>query len=430
MRVAISSYSVVLPSAAIALVARTDVAHAQETPPLAPTPDARAPVELPSAQALPPPLTTQPPPPVESPVLPVPPPSSVPVHIGARVRVAGRYYSVKGGADASAVDSTYGEVRASGKIHEYVSVSLSLYAGLANGPVGIEDAYISFDFADPIHILAGQVLVPSDRANLGGPFFAIPWNFYPGVVAYGATTRVVAVPHANSIGRDGGGVLWGDLAGKTFHYALGVFLPSAALPGSTPANAQAVAQTPLLAGRASVDVVGSESGYFAKSTYSGDRDIVAIGVGCQYQKAGSVGVAPTSATGLPIGPVPLSSDFAELNSDVLIEARYGDGGFFTLDGAYHHYVGDNESIQDAVSVLAALATPKLGVGNLQPYGRWQSFYPRAHGSADVRAFAVDAGLNYIIAGPALRIMLAYEHVDLGNDKLSDAWQLGAQAILF
>jgi hypothetical protein len=33
-------------------------------------------------------------------------------------------------------------------------------------------------------------------------------------------------------------------------------------------------------------------------------------------------------------------------------------------------------------------------------------------------------------GPALRIMLAYEHVDLGNHKLGDAGQLGAQAIFF
>jgi hypothetical protein len=49
---------------------------------------------------------------------------------------------------------------------------------------------------------------------------------------------------------------------------------------------------------------------------------------------------------------------------------------------------------------------------------------------DLKTFAVDAGLNYLILGPALRIMLAYEHVDLGNHKLSDVGQLGAQAFLF
>jgi hypothetical protein len=87
------------------------------------------------------------------------------IHIGARLRAAGRHYGVSGGPSASSVDSTYGELRASGKIHEYVSVTLSLYASAANGPVGIEDAFIGFDFADPVHLWVGQMLVPADRAG-------------------------------------------------------------------------------------------------------------------------------------------------------------------------------------------------------------------------------------------------------------------------
>ena len=349
------------------------------------------------------------------------------MHIGARLRAAGRYYSVNGGPNGSAVDSTFAELRASGEIHEYVTLTLSLCATGANVPVGIEDAIIGFDLADPVHLWVGQTLVPADRANLGGPFSAIPWNFYQGVLAYGATTRVVAVPRGNSIGRDGGGVLWGDLAGKELHYALGVFLPSAALPGSTP-NSQPVAQTPLLSARLSVDILGKENGYVVKSSYSGEQDVVALGVGGQFEKGGSLGIAPANATGVPIGPEPPPDDYAELNSDVLVEMRFGGGGFFTLDGAYYRYVGNNEPVEDEVSILGAIATPKLGIGNLQPYARWQSFYPRTN-SVDLETFAVDAGLNYLIMGRALRIMLAYEHVDLGNDRISNAWQLGAQAIL-
>jgi len=33
-------------------------------------------------------------------------------------------------------------------------------------------------------------------------------------------------------------------------------------------------------------------------------------------------------------------------------------------------------------------------------------------------------------GPALRIMLAYEHVDLGKHNISDVGQIAAQAIFF
>jgi hypothetical protein len=420
-----------LRSAAIGLVVRTEAANAREIPIIVPTSDAGAPVDPPAAPTLPPPMDITPSaPPVESPTILAPTPSSVPaIHIGARVRAAGRYYRVNGGPNAPAIDSTYCELRASGEIHEYVTVTLSLYAGGVNGPIGIEDAFIGFDFADPVHLWVGQMLVPADRANLGGPFSAIPWNFYPGVIAYGATTRVVAVPHENSIGRDGGGVLWGDLAGKKLHYALGVFLPSAPLSGPTLSNVPPVAQTPLLSARLSVDILGQENGYLVKSSYFGAQDVVAIGVGGQFQKEGSLGVAPTNTTGVPIGPGPPSDDYAELNSDVLVEMRFGDGGFFTLDGAYYHYAGNNEPIQDEVSILGAIATPKLGIGNFQPYGRWQWFSPRTN-SADLETFAVDAGLNYLIMGPALRIMLAYEHLDLGNHKLGDAGQLGAQAIFF
>jgi hypothetical protein len=431
MRLETSSLTLLMRSAAIFIVARTEAANAQENLTIVPTSNTGTPVDPPAAPALPPETPISPPaPPVESPALPAPPASSVPaIHVSARLRAAGRYYSVNGGLNGSAVDSTFAELRASGEIHEYMTVTLSLYATGANVPVGIEDAIIAFDLADPVHLWVGQTLVPADRANLGGPFSAIPWNFYQGVLAYGATTRVVAVPRGNSIGRDGGGVLWGDRAGMKLHYALGVFLPSATLPGSTPPNSQPVAQTALLSARLSVDILGKENGYVVKSSYSGEQDVVAIGVGGQFQKGGSLGVAPTNATGVPIGPGPPPDDYAEFNSDVLVEMRFGGGGFFTLDGAYYHYVGSNEPIQDEVSILGAIVTPKVGIGNLQPYGRWQWFSPRPN-SKDFRTFAVDAGLNYLVKGPALRIMLAYEHVDLGNHQLSDLGQLGAQAIFY
>jgi hypothetical protein len=445
MRVATSRLLLLLASAATATVARTEAAYAQQAPTMAPASDAGAAVDPPAdppppalVPATPPAgpvesaaLPASPPiPPVESPALTAPTSTSAPaIHVGARLRAAGRYYSLNGGPNGSAVDSTYAELRASGEIREYVTLTLSLYSTGSTVPIGLEDAIIAFDLADPVHLWIGQTLVPADRGNLGGPFSAIPWNFYQGVLAYGATTRVVAVPRGNSIGRDGGGVLWGDLAEKKLHYALSAFLPSAGLPGSTPSNSPPVAQTALLSARLSVDILGKENGYIVKSSYSGEQDVVAIGIGGQFQKGGSLGVAPTNATGTPIGPPPSPDDYAEFNSDLLVEMRIGGGAYFTLDGAYYHYVGSNEPMQDEVSILGAIATPKLGIGNLQPYGRWQWFSPRAN-STDFRTFAVDAGLNYLIKGPALRIMLAYEHVDLGNHQLSDVGQLAAQAMFY
>ena len=436
MRVATSRLLLLLPPAALAVIARTEAANAQQTPILVPASDLGAPVDPPAAPEPPAPVPPAPPAaPLESPAPPAPAPGSLPaIHVGARLRAAGRAYGVNGGPNGSAVDSTFAELRASGEVHEYVTLTLSLYATGASVPVGIEDAIIAFDLADPFHLWIGQTLVPADRANLGGPFSAIPWNFYQGVLAYGATAHVVAVPRGNSIGRDGGGVLWGDLAGKKLHYALGAFLPSVALPGSTPASSppasfSPAAQTALLSARLSVDILGKENGYVVKSSYSGEQDVAAIGVGGQFQRGGSLRAAPTNATGVPVGPGPPPDDYAELNADVLVEMRLGGGAFFTVDGAYYRYIGNNEPIEDELSILGAIATPKIGIGNLQPYGRWQWFSPAAN-SVDFKTFVVDAGLNYLVKGPALRIMLAYEHVDLGNRQRSDVGQLGAQAIFY
>jgi hypothetical protein len=112
MRVVTSQLPLLVQSLAIAVVGKTEAANAQAIRALAPTSDSDAPVDAPQ--------------------------NSVPaIHVGARLRVAGRYYGLNGGPNASAVDSTYGELRASGEIHEYVTFALSLYAADA-GQLGAQ----------------------------------------------------------------------------------------------------------------------------------------------------------------------------------------------------------------------------------------------------------------------------------------------------
>ena len=411
----------VLSWSAFAAVATSDGANVQEAPIGEPPPEAGAPSQPAAAPALPPPTPPTPtPPPLEPPARPSSPPA---IHGFARLRVAGRYYSVNGGPNGSAVDSTFGEFGASSQIHKNVSVALSFYSS-GDGSISLENAIVGLDFVDAIHLWIGQMLVPTDRSNLGGPFSAIAWNFYPGLLAYGAGTRVVALPRQNSVGRDGGAALWGDLGDKKLHYALGIFLPRASMLNGAPA-----AQTPLVSGRLGIAILGNESGYTSRSTYFGDRDIVAVGIDGQFQKDGSIGVAPPNAMGVPAGVAPATDNYAELNSDLLVEMRYAGGGYFTLAGAYYRYFGNNEPIKDEVSIFGAIATPRLGVGQLQPYGRWQWFSPTPS-SVEFKTFAVDAGVNYLVMGPALRFMLAFQHVDLGNDQRSNVVQLGAQASVF
>ena len=44
------------------------------------------------------------------------------------------------------------------------------------------DAIAQFEFMPEFNVWLGRMLPPSDRANLYGPFYALPWS-YPGVAS-------------------------------------------------------------------------------------------------------------------------------------------------------------------------------------------------------------------------------------------------------
>jgi hypothetical protein len=376
-------------------------------PEASPAPGAAAPASatpLPSpsgasaAQAATPPLASEAMPATREEKLPA-------IDVGAWVRAAGRIQGSKPrNLDSAAMDTAYAELHAGGKVHKNVSVTLNLNGNGLAGTAGIMDAIIGFDFCDPIHLWIGQLLVPVDRANFSGPFFMIPWN-YPGFMSVGATT-VVAAPAEGPAGRNTGGSIWGNDPDGKVKYAVGVFLPPSALG------------TPLVSGRISAAIIGKETGYFGNETFFGDQDIVTIGIGGQYKKDGSV--APPTM-GVP-GP---TDNYAEFNADALAEFKYGGGGWVSIDGAYYHFGGQYQAVKDAFYVTAAVATPMVGVGNIQPMVRYQQ------GSGNgPNAWTIDAGVAYLIKGPALRAMVNFQHADIGNGAEANMVQFGAQAIFF
>ncbi len=389
------------------------------TPPMAtePMPAPVPPPGTPPAQAATPPLATEAMPATREEKLPA-------IDVGAWVRAAGR---LQKGSDAPQslaglqMDTAYVELHAGGKIHKNVSVTLNLNANGLGGTAGIEDAIIGFDFADPIHLWLGQLLVPVDRANFSGPFFMIPWN-YPGVFG---PAGVVAIPKEGPAGRNIGGAIWGNDPDGKIKYAVGLFLP----PAGSPSTA-----TPLLSAHVSTALIGKETGYFGNETFFGNQDIVSIGVGAQYQKNGSVGPAPVAPA---MGAAP-TDNYGEFTADALGEFKYGDGGWFSLDGAFYHFAGQYQAATDGFYVTAAIASPKVGVGNIQPMIRYQQGMGRtpAGGSGALNEYTVDASLNYLIMGPALRAMVNFEHAGVKNETAAGTLmeanmvQFGAQAIFF
>jgi hypothetical protein len=387
-------------------------AWAQATPEAAPPPPPPPPEAPPPAAEppppLPPPATLPAPPPTQTEVMPATKPDVLPpISVGAWTRVGAK---VQGASDASKLndfqmDTVYAELHAGGKIHKKVGVTLNLAANMLGWDattvptqaslVLLEDAIISFDFQDEFHLWAGHLLVPVDRANASGPFFMIPWN-YPGFA-------VGALPKEGPLGRNNGAVVWGDINGGQLTYLAGVF------------DNGAVGTSPLYSGRLRLALFDKEPGFWGNGSYFGDKDLLSIGVGGQYQKHGSA----TTLGG--------DKDYAEVNADVLFEKKLGGGSFFTAEGAYYHYNVLDGAPSDSLYALVAYASPVVGVGNIQPSVRYQ--WAKIKANTGDNPWNVDVGVAYLIKGPALRVLANFSHSDMGV-ATANALQFGAQAIFF
>jgi hypothetical protein len=411
-------------------------APAEGAVPPPPPPPPPIPAAAPPAEAMPPvPVMPPPPPPPPSAVATeAKPPTSAeamaatrpevlpPIDVGAWSRVSGIFQ----GTDHSKIndwhmDNALVELHAGGKIHKKVGVTLDLASNMlslfnppGNGTgeggsyVAVEDAIISFDFADEFHVWAGHLLVPVDRANASGPFFMIPWN-YPGFFTQRPDGSGAAAPQEGPLGRNNGTVVWGDISGGKLTYLAGVF-----------DNAN-VASSPLFTGRLRLALWDPEPGFWGNGSYFGDKDMLSIGVGGQFQKHGSASAAGDKA-------------WADINADILVEKKLGGGSFVTGEGAYYHYNVPDGGISDTFYVLAAYATPTVGVGNIQPMARYQ--WEKVKGPGGTKPWNLDIGLSYLVKGPALRVLATYSHTDLtsiyaaGGATTANSIQLGAQAIFF
>jgi hypothetical protein len=86
-------------------------------------------------------------------------------------------------------------------------------------------------------------------------------------------------------------------------------------------------------------------------------------------------------------------------------------------------------------LLASYASPVVGVGNLQPMLRYQWANTVGFPGESSKAWNIDAGLAYLIKGPALRVIATYGHTKIpdpmtGLGITANYIQLSAQGIFF
>jgi len=400
-------------AAALAQTPPAAEAPADAPPPAAPPPPAAVPETMPPPPPVP--VAEAAKPPTASEAMPATRPEALPpIDVGAWLRVSGLFQN---GSDTKKVNDfsmnhAYVELHAGGKVHKNVGVTLNLNADMANygtsaggSPVSIMDAIVSFDFDDEFHLWAGHLLVPVDRSNASGPFFMIPWN-YPGLRGS---------PKEGPFGRNNGLVVWGDVAGAKLTYLAGVF------------DDGNVAKSPLFSGRLRLSLLDAETGFWGNGSYFGEKDLLTIAIGGQFQKHGSDVAATLMTPGVNL-------NWTEFNADLLFEKKIPGGGWVTAEGAYYHYGVPDGAVNNSLYVLAAYATPTVGVGNIQPMVRYQ--WDKTKGDNATSQWNLDAAISYLIKGPALRVVATYSHTKLGTDPLTkadlsaNAIQLGAQAIFF
>jgi hypothetical protein len=467
MRRVTSRLPSVLGSALVFLGVTAREAAAQVPPPpapaAAPAPPAPMPPPPPAAAAPtppppdlpPPPGATNPPPPpgpVIAPATPLPLPPTVPAP-AAPPPAAGKPLSVSGGMrvglilqdpdqpkkmsevhlDEGGYSNAF-ELRLHGEVTDFFSWTANFNAllesntlaaadvGAAKGPAiatfGIMDLIAQVKVANEFQIWAGRLLVPSDRANFSGPFFMIPWN-YPGF--YKAGLAPIG-PMEGPNGRNQGVTVWGNVAGDKLRYYAGVYGIDQGGPNlaTNPAGAN-----PFYSARLSLSLQGTEPGYFGSSTYYGQKSIVTLGAGGQYQKGGPGDSSNDPTTGAPkdtfIGMV-----------DLLAEEVVPDAGTFTFLGQFYGFNSGYQfsgpgtfSPHEAFYALLAYMTPEpIGVGNLQPMIRWQQ-------TVDPAWTIIDGALAYVVKAYDGRVVLTYEHIDTGTvapgvKDIANSLQLGIQ----
>lgn len=393
---------------ALTTLSLATAARAQET---AAQPAPAAPEAAPAAPAVPAPETMPPPAP------PPPPPVADAAAEEKRLHAAHhgenfthpalwmRFNNVVGNGDKLNDIGLGAEVDllTSGQVHEKIKWQANFVATLGNygggiaGNAAILDLIGKFEIDDAFNVWFGRMLVPSDRANFAGPWFMSPWN-YPGFYVPGAPP---IGPAQGPFGRNDGATAWGQFAGGMLKYYVSAF------------DLHDQKTSPLFSGRLNLALLNPEPGYYHSSTYYGGKDILAIGVGGQFKKDGSVQPVPMPMPGM-MAPAAMMDDFQEFNADVLFEKNLGGGGTIDVEAAVYLFPGEYDPVKYHCFALVSYLTPNpIGWGHLQPLVRLQMAKERG---TDKDWRLIDAQLGYAIDKYAARLALGFQNADIAGTK--------------
>lgn len=435
MKSADFSRSRALRAVALSLALYPAVAHAQGVPPLdapppaAPPDGAAAPPVAPDSSANPAGVTTAAPDPRPAPYVeasaatPAPAPAAppappvdqkppVPNAEAASLHLFARINSVIQGKNPKRLndyrfDSILVVPGFKGQVKPWFSYTFNAvgYAeSFDNAQLKILDATAQFKIAAPLQVWAGRLVVPFDRFNLSGPYRNLIWSF-PGF--YAGRPRIGG--ENSPFGRDSGVAVWGSVLDGAFKYYGMVH------------QLEHGERSPRFSGRLSASLLDKEPGYFVSSSYLGERDVVAIGIGAQYQNDGRL--LPNMDATLP--PTVLG-DLWSATADLFVEKRLGQAGTATVEAAYYRYDEHRALNSGYYGVVAYLLPWQLGVGRAQVGVRAQRALAQEDFPAEHDLSGLDVSASYLMNGFNLRLAADYSRQWLGAGLVTNAVSLGLQ----
>jgi hypothetical protein len=254
--------------------------------------------------------------------------------------------------------------------------------------IAVLDAAAQFEMSDKFNIWVGQLIAPSDRANLYGPYYSNHWAVYSDGVQDGYPSVGLPAP----TGRDRGVLYWGQF--DKVKLSGGVF-DGATLGGG---NSKV-----LLAGRAQVDFWDPEGGYYLNGTYLGAKNLLAVGLAGETQKA----------------PEGSASDWnSALSVDFLLERKVAGGGAFTIESEYAKYTrlgGYKAAYAESdggYGLASYLFPPMMGMtGKFEVLGKFaQANFKKGLTALDkdYNQKTTEVDFNYIIRDFNARIMIFFK----------------------
>jgi hypothetical protein len=281
--------------------------------------------------------------------------------------------------------------------------------GLGTG-IAVRDAWVHYDYNDSFKVKLGRMYIPFTR-NYGttSTFAMLPMEltFAQGGVRGG-------IFYASKVGRDDGLLLWGNPLDGKIQYRVGVFEGVEGERGFwNNFNAGNKNDNLRYVGRVSLNLLEPETSWFNKGTYLGEKKVLALGFGLDYQNNLQLdGVSDQRNLGWTVD---LFYDHPVGNGAVTVEAAYIRTSNTTQSLSFSR-LNAGEDAHLYYIQGGYLLPGNFGPGRLQPYFRWE------HVAVDSEADTLIpcAGINYLLKGHSVKLTLDWTLLHQRSGRSSSA----------